>query len=90
MRMPDEYYDVYIVHVGYQIRDVYTSPDEAIKHAKSMIDSNEPAEFTAGLREFGLKCIKYDIHHLKLTLADARKELAKSMIHVESWKSGRK
>lgn len=92
MRVPDEYYGVFVVHVGPQIRAMYTDPDEALAHLRrSIVDHAELVEFCHGLRSFAQKC--YDRgtgNQVFLTHAECQRELERVEAWVSAWKKGRK
>lgn len=91
MKVPSGYHSVYIVHVGPQIRDMYTEPEEAVKHVKRLVDGGEPGEFESGLLEFAQKCFDRGRgNQIRLTMADARRKTEQLDVWLEAWKKGRK
>ncbi len=91
MRVPEGYYKVYIVHVGPQIRDMFTEIEEAAAAVKRLVQGGEPAEFEEGLQEFVRKCFDRGRgNKTTLTMAEARRQIEKLEAMVEAWRKGRR
>lgn len=89
MKVPSGYYKVYIVHVGPQIREMFTEPGEAVKAVRKLVESGEPGEFQEGLQEFTQKC--YDRGRgskIRLTMVEAHREVEKLNLWLEAWEKG--
>ena len=71
MKVPKEYYDVHVVHVGCKIYDMFTDPEEASKATGRLLDQNVPAEMTAGLEEYGRVCQIRGMNQPQLTMSEA-------------------
>ena len=87
MRVPNEYYDVFVVHVGPQVRDMYTEPVEAVKHVRRLVEAGEPAEFEAGIQNLTRKCFDRGRgSKITLTMVEAHRELEKLDSWLDAWR----